>query len=232
MSNPTPYGVPDGQGTPWPQYDQGGASAPTPGAPQGTPGAAYGGGYGGLVTAATGKLPSRAPGTIMIVLGVVMMLIVAPVVFFVAMYTGSQRLADIAVESQAIRNGDSVEVTDSGRYTVVVGNGNADSCTMTDANGQAHSMKPFQGARNVYSLDGLTPGTYKVQCDGMDQKSNLTGMNIGAGDLMSLLGSALIWSTVVGVGGIIVMIIGIVLVVRANRRRRAIRQQAMMSAIG
>ena len=44
--------------------------------------------------------------------------------------------------------------------------------------------------------------------------------------------NGLIWSTVVGVGGTIIMIIGIVLVVKANGRRREIQQQAMMSAIG
>ncbi len=44
--------------------------------------------------------------------------------------------------------------------------------------------------------------------------------------------NGLIWSTVVGVGGTVIMIIGIVLVVKANGRRREIQQQAMMSAIG
>ena len=57
-------------------------------------------------------------------------------------------------------------------------------------------------------------------------------MDFSAGDVTKSGTNGLIWSTVVGVGGTVIMIIGIVLVVKANGRRREIQQQAMMSAIG
>ena len=57
-------------------------------------------------------------------------------------------------------------------------------------------------------------------------------MDVSAGDITKSSTNGLIWSTVVGVSGTIIMIVGIVLVVKANGRRREIRQQAMMSAIG
>ena len=70
MSNP-PYGVPGNQGTPWPQYGDNGAGAPMQGMPmQGGPQNFQGGGYGGPVAMPTVKGPSKAPGIILIVLGV------------------------------------------------------------------------------------------------------------------------------------------------------------------
>ena len=57
-------------------------------------------------------------------------------------------------------------------------------------------------------------------------------MDVSAGDITKSSTNGLIWSSVIGVSGTIIMIIGIVLVVKANGRRREIRQQAMMSAIG
>ena len=41
----------------------------------------------------------------------------------------------------------------------------------------------------------------------------------------------LIWGTVVGVGGLIVMIVGVVLLVKVNGKRRRLAQEAMMAAM-
>ena len=71
-----------------------------------------------------------------------------------------------------------------------------------------------------------------MRCDGLDSGAKLMGLNMSGADVMASTGSAMIWSTVIGVSGIVVLIVGIVLVVRANGKRRAIQQQAMMSAIG
>ena len=56
-------------------------------------------------------------------------------------------------------------------------------------------------------------------------------MPFSGGVLESSARNSLIWSTVVGVTGVGVLILGIVLVARANKRRRDIQVDIMMSGI-
>lgn len=218
MTNPTPYGVPGEQGTPWPQYGQNGA--PAPGVP-----------LGGPVVMPPAKLPSRAPGTLLIVVGVILMIVVAPVVFGVIMVRGFSQIANSTVEGVTVSNGETVEVNATGSYTVMFGSEEADSCALIDSGNNAHEMTAFQGEKAIYSVSGLSAGTYTVNCEGLSKNAVITGMNLAAQDFLSSTTSALLWGTVIGVAGIIMLIIGIVLVVRANTKRQEIRQQTMMSAI-
>ena len=224
MSNPRPYGVPGEQGTPWPQYGQDN-TMPTQG---GYPGAAY---AGPAVTPPT-NLPSRAPGTIMIVLGLLMMLIIAPVVFAVVAFSGLNTETPENVNAVSITNGGTVEVGANGQYTILLGDAEATSCTMTDTDGDVYDMHTFAGVNNYYTATDLPAGTYRIDCEGLPAGAAIAGMDVSGGDITKSSTNGLIWSTVVGVSGTIIMIIGIVLVVKANGRRREIRQQAMMSAIG
>ena len=217
MSNPRPYGVPGEQGTPWPQYGQGGY-----------PGAAY----AGPAVMPPMNLPSRAPGTIMIVLGLLMMLIIAPVIFAVVAFSGLNTETPENVNAVSITNGGTVEVGANGQYTILLGEAEATSCTMTDTDGDVYDMHTFAGVNNYYTATDLPAGTYRIDCEGLPAGADIAGMDVSAGDITKSSTNGLIWSTVVGVSGTIIMIIGIVLVVKANGRRREIRQQAMMSAIG
>ena len=222
MSNPRPYGVPGEQGTPWPQYRQ---DVPAQG---GYPGAAY----AGPAVMPPMNLPSRAPGTIMIVLGLLMMLIIAPVIFAVVAVSGLNTEAPEDVNAVSITNGGTVEVGANGQYTILLGDVEATSCTMTDTDGDVYDMHSFAGINNYYTATDLPAGTYRIDCEGLPAGADIAGMDASAGDITKSSTNGLIWSTVVGVSGTIIMIIGIVLVVKANGRRREIRQQAMMSAIG
>lgn len=224
MSNPRPYGVPGEQGTPWPQYGQDN-TMPTQG---GYPGAAY----AGPAVMPPMNLPSRAPGTIMIVLGLLMMLIIAPVVFAVVAFSGLNTETPENVNAVSITNGGTVEVGANGQYTILLGDVEATSCTMTDTDGDVYDMHTFAGVNNYYTATDLPAGTYRIDCEGLPAGADIAGMDASAGDITKSSTNGLIWSTVVGVSGTIIMIIGIVLVVKANGRRREIRQQAMMSAIG
>ena len=224
MSNPRPYGVPGEQGTPWPQYGQGGT---TP-AQGGYPGAAY----AGPAVMPPMNLPSRAPGTIMIVLGLLMMLIIAPVIFAVVAFSGLNTETPENVNAVSITNGGTVEVGANGQYTILLGEAEATSCTMTDTDGDVYDMHTFAGVNNYYTATDLPAGTYRIDCEGLPAGADIAGMDVSAGDITKSSTNGLIWSTVVGVSGTIIMIVGIVLVVKANGRRREIRQQAMMSAIG
>lgn len=224
MSNPRPYGVPGEQGTPWPQYGQNG-TMPAQG---GYPGAAY----AGPAVMPPMNLPSRAPGTIMIVLGLLMMLIIAPVIFAVVAVSGLNTEAPEDVNAVSITNGGTVEVGANGQYTILLGDAEATSCTMTDTDGDVYDMHSFAGINNYYTATDLPAGTYRIDCEGLPAGADIAGMDASAGDITKSSTNGLIWSSVVGVSGTIIMIIGIVLVVKANGRRREIRQQAMMSAIG
>lgn len=224
MSNPRPYGVPGEQGTPWPQYGQDG-TMPAQG---GYPGAAY----AGPAVMPPMNLPSRAPGTIMIVLGLLMMLIIAPVIFAVVAFSGLNTETPENVNAVSITNGGTVEVGANGQYTILLGEVEATSCTMTDTDGDVYDMHTFAGVNNYYTATDLPAGTYRIDCEGLPAGADIAGMDVSAGDITKSSTNGLIWSSVVGVSGTIIMIIGIVLVVKANGRRREIRQQAMMSAIG
>lgn len=224
MSNPRPYGVPGEQGTPWPQYGQDN-TMPAQG---GYPGAAY----AGPAVMPPMNLPSRAPGTIMIVVGLLMMLIIAPVIFAVVAVSGLNTEAPEDVNAVSITNGGTVEVGANGQYTILLGDVEATSCTMTDTDGDVYDMHSFAGINNYYTATDLPAGTYRIDCEGLPAGADIAGMDASAGDITKSSTNGLIWSSVVGVSGTIIMIIGIVLVVKANGRRREIRQQAMMSAIG
>ena len=224
MSNPRPYGVPGEQGTPWPQYGQDG-TMPAQG---GYPGAAY----AGPAVMPPMNLPSRAPGTIMIVLGLLMMLIIAPVIFAVVAFSGLNTETPENVNAVSITNGGTVEVGANGQYTILLGDAEATSCTMTNTDGDVYDMHTFAGVNTYYTATDLPAGTYRIDCEGLPAGADIAGMDVSAGDITKSSTNGLIWSSVVGVSGTIIMIIGIVLVVKANGRRREIRQQAMMSAIG
>ena len=224
MSNPRPYGVPGEQGTPWPQYGQDG-TMPAQG---GYPGTAY----AGPAVMPPMNLPSRAPGTIMIVLGLLMMLIIAPVIFAVVAFSGLNTETPENVNAVSITNGGTVEVGANGQYTILLGEAEATSCMMTDTDGDVYDMHTFAGVNNYYTATDLPAGTYRIDCEGLPAGADIAGMDVSAGDITKSSTNGLIWSTVVGVSGTIIMIVGIVLVVKTNGRRREIQQQAMMSAIG
>ena len=230
MSNP-PYGVPGDQGTPWPQYGDNGAGAPMQGMPmQGMP--MQGGpqnfqGYGGPA-----PMPIvKAPGTILIVLGVLASFVAAPILFFVLWFQGVTDMAGALAQGATFSNGGTVEVGGAGSYMLQISGGEATTCKMIDSGNNVYDMSPFQSDKSLYYIDGLNNGTYTVRCEGVDQKASMTGMSVSPNDFTNTVGFAFLWSTVVGVTGVVLLIVGIVLVVRAGSKTKELQQQAMMSAM-
>ena len=245
MSN-SPYGVPGDQGTPWPQYGDNGAGAPMQGMPmqgmpmqgmpmqgtpmQGGPQNFQGGGYGGPVAMPTVKGPSKAPGIILIVLGVLASFVAAPILFFVLWFQGVTDMTSALSQGASFSNGGTVEVTGVGSYMIMISGGEATTCKMVDSGNNAYDMSPFQSDKSIYFIDGLNKGTYTVRCEGVDQKASLSGMSMSPNDFTNTVGNSFLWSTVVGVSGVVLLIVGIVLVVRAGSKHKELQQQAMMSA--
>ena len=241
MSNP-PYGVPGDQGTPWPQYGDNGAGAPMQGMPmqgmpmqgmpmQGGPQNFQGGGYGGPAPMPIVKGPSKAPGTILIILGVLASFVAAPILFFVLMFQGITGIAENMAAGTVVSNGGNIEVGANGSYTVSLSPDKASSCALINASNQSFEMKQLQGSAEVYYLDGLAQGTYKIQCQGLSSNARITGLPASGEDMVSSTSGAFLWSTVVGVTGVVLLIVGIVLVVRAGSKTKELQQQAMMSAM-
>ena len=226
MSNP-PYGVPGNQGTPWPQYGDNGAGAPMQGMPmqgmpmQGGPQNFQGGGYGGPAPMPIVKGPSKAPGTILIVLGVLASFVAAPILFFVLWFQGVADMGDALAKGADFSNGGTVEVSGAGSYMLQITGGQATTCKMIDSGNNVYDMSPFQSNKSIYFIDGLNNGTYTVRCEGVDQKASMTGMSISPNDFASTVGFAFLWSTVVGVTGVVLLIVGIVLVVRAGSKTKS-----------
>ena len=236
MSNPS-YGVPGDQGTPWPQYGGNGAGAPMQGMPmqgmpmQGGPQNFQGGGYGGPAPMPIVKGPSNAPGVILIVLGVLASFVAAPILFFVLMFQGITGIAENMAAGTVVSNGGNIEVGANGSYTVSLSPDKASSCALINASNQSFEMKQLQGSAEVYYLDGLAQGTYKIQCQGLSSTARITGLPASGEDMVSSTSGAFLWSTVVGVSGVVLLIVGIVLVVRAGSKRKELQQQAMMQAM-
>ena len=88
MSNPSSYGSSGGANTPWPQYGE------NVDVPQDYPGAADqgyagspGAGYGSPIVELP-PMPSRAPGITTLVIGIVAMLVIAPITLVVTLIAG------------------------------------------------------------------------------------------------------------------------------------------------
>lgn len=234
MSTPTPDDgnrapfagqQPDQPATPWPQYGQ--QAAPD------QSGSAYGQQAVPAAYAAPPQLPSRAPGVLCIVLGLVLMIIVAPVVFFsTAVSSITDEFSNAASGVQRLSNGGGVTLeSQDGYFLQVVPPDTATACSLTDSGGQSYAMQKQDSSGSLFSAEGLRPGSYTVECAGASDTATFIGLPFSGDILQNSARSSLIWSTVVGVTGVGVLILGIVLVVRANKRRRDIQVDIMMSGV-
>ena len=230
MSHP-PYGSSGGQSTPWPQYGENVGGVPQ-GYPGGGPQGYADGGYVAPTPVVMPPMPSRASGIVALILGIVMMVLIAPIVFFTTMAVGVTSSAEDLSNSGALGNGTSVTVTDKGNYSVMIGEGSASSCALVDSNNKSYTLDPYEGSNTVFSASDLPVGTYKIQCQGLTPGAQVAGFNGSANQLVNkAIVMPFIWGTVVGVGGLIVMIVGIVLLVNVNGKRRRLVQEAMMAAM-
>lgn len=247
MSTPTPDDgnrapfagqQPDQPATPWPQYgqqaapDQSGSAYGQQAAPEQS-GSANGQQAVPAAYAAPPQLPSRVPGVLCIVLGLVLMIIVAPVVFFsTAVSSITDEFSNAAAGVQRLSNGGGVTLeSQDGYFLQVVPPDTATACSLTDSGGQSYAMQKQDSSGSLFSAEGLRPGSYTVECAGASDTATFIGLPFSGDILQNSARSSLIWSTVVGVAGVGVLVLGIVLVVRTNKRRRDIQVDIMMSGI-
>ena len=187
-----------------------GPSAVNP-APQGYAGSPY----GAPAPVAMPKLPGRGGAVTMIILGIVLMIIVAPIVVLAMVITSASGAPGQSVEGGTKENGDIVTVTADGHY-MVWGTG---------------GKEPYDGHDDAYVASDVPAGDYKLDCDGISASESITGYNTTPEVMTKVVFAPLLWGSGVGVTGLIVLIVGIVLLVKVNGKRRRITQEAMMSAV-
>lgn len=227
--------VPSTKSTPWPQYGQLADDAATASSPptftghpdpQGAhapgPGRTYPG-TSGIYGQNLPKLPSRKPAASVLILGIVITFVVSPLVFL-SMVIGQTGIMDRAGTARTLTNGDTVTIDGSGAYYVVPSHVDVYSCTLTGTDQVAHQMEAVPVTVGFQIFD-LPAGDYVITCEG-EGSFTLEGMNfMSETDLVTVGASALGAGTLTGLAGIVIAVIGIVLLVRVNRRRRKVFAQ-------
>ncbi|MDI9588809.1 MAG: hypothetical protein QM234_07635 [Acidobacteriota bacterium] len=183
----------------------------------GQPGYGQGGQQG---SAPLKELPGRGGSIALIVIGLVLMLIISPAVFFISMAVSATSAID-PDNLPLYSNGDTVTVSESGTFTLIGDSERgAPDCTLWGDSGD-YPMDVFStGGQEVAMVEGVPAGTYQLECANADGMQ-MIGMDGGFVDnIAGKIKPALIAASVIGVVGLILLIWGIVKLVKVNRERR------------
>ena len=214
-----------------PSYGPAGQQSAMPANGTSYPGAAVPQGYGAPAPVAMPKLPGRGGAVTTLVLGVVLMVIIAPIVFFATMIAGVAGTNSNQVKGGPTDNGSVVTVTADGDFTVQ-GDAHKDpACSLIGADGKSYKLESYAGSDEVYAASGVPAGSYQLKCDGIASTEQINAFNASPEVIAKVFLMPFVWGTIVGVVGLIVLIVGIVLLVKVNGKRRRITQEALMSAL-
>ena len=203
-----------------PSYGPAGQQSAMPANGTSYPGAAAPQGYGAPAPVAMPKLPGRGGAIATLVCGVVLMIVIAPIVFFATMIAGG-----------ATANGSVVTVTADGDFTVMASSSKDPACSLVGADNKSYKLEPYAGSGNTYVASGVPAGSYQLKCDGIASTEKINAFNASPEVIAKVFAMPFLWGTIVGVVGLIVLIVGIVLLVKVNGKRRRITQEALMSAL-
>lgn len=169
-------------------------------------------------------LPSRAGAIWTIVLGAVMMLIIAPVVMLIVLFNGIglDRFSDGSLQTT---NGGTVVVDDTGVIGVSPVTSVTASCTLISESGNEILMSEALDGTSVVVARDVAPGTYTVQCADLPQGEMMIVFDgTILGSLVTTTVSSFAWASAIGVGGLVVLILGVVWLVRRNKAVNTIRR--------
>ncbi|WP_115726629.1 hypothetical protein [Actinomyces culturomici] len=222
------YGAQNPQAGTAPQgpYGAQAPSQPYGQSPYGAPGYGYPRAGGPGYPAPAAPLPGRVGPILTMIGGVVVALIIAPVALFLGVL-GGMNIGSLIESMDQVSSGSTVTVDSSGSYLVATESTNVYSCSLDGAGG-VHQMEGV-GKGTFYSSN-LEPGSYTLTCEG-EGTSQLYGITGLSADSITKAGmSGLIWGTVVGLLGVVLFIVGIVWLVRVNRKRQEIQRRAYGSS--
>lgn len=179
------------------------------------------------------ELPGRGLPITLIVLGIVTMLIIAPIVFIGGVAVGSISgvLDNFDPENgSTVTNGATVEVDSMGFYGVVVtGSADGATCALDGENGTVDLPREESGSAGQGTLfmgENLPAGTYELQCENLPDGAQLIALDSAlVSNVFSAVGKSTLAAGVVGLIGLALMIWGIVKLVKVNKRRREMMLQ-------
>jgi len=221
-SRPDPYGQQSGR--PGPYGQQPGTPAPYGAPGYGGPGYGAPGGYG-----PTGQRPRRTGPILMIVIAALAM-IAAPIVGFVAAVGSAGDAIGGLDNAVAITNGGSAQLPGDAERVVYFQDTDIDgagvTCVVTDPGGQEVATSPYTFGVEGADTGGISfttggGGAYTVECDlPADAGSQLLVAPPLDVSTLASAGVAFLVGLAVGFVAFVVLIIGIVWLVRVNRRAR------------
>jgi hypothetical protein len=205
------------QGYGQPGYGQQGQSG------YGQPG--YAGGYGG---APQGRRPSRKGAVITLVIGALLM-VLGPVVGFAVVATGGAgAISDIANDGVTVSNPGTVDLPADAERVIYPDDLASDSnftCEVAGPDGQpvstAEAASGVQAALYGVAFTTGEAGTYSIECD-LASSGNQTLLVTPPLDVDELIGAGIAFLIGLGVGfiGFVLLIIGIIWLVRVNKKIR------------
>lgn len=185
------------------------------------------------------QLPTRTPAVVVTIIGLVLMLLIAPFVFFGGFIydqgTNIEETINSGLTRSSIQNGAEVSVETSGIVALeITPPANDARCTLT-RDGQSYEFarevydddSNYMPTSTVMSIVGVDEGKYEVQCEGLPDTATLTVVDVSI--IASAAKSAvvfIIWATVVGGIGFVMMVAGLIWLVVINRQRARLYYEA------
>lgn len=186
-------------------------------------------GYGAPAPVAAPTLPGRGRAVTTLILGVVLMVVIAPIVTFAMMFAALAGTEGGSIKGGTTANDGVVTVTADGHFMV---RGDADknpSCSLIGAN-VSYELVPYEREEGVYMASDVPEGSYRLDCTAIPSTDSIVAYNATPEVVRDTFTMPFLWGSIVGVVGVIVLIVGIVLLVKVNGKRRLIMREAMMRA--
>lgn len=204
------------------QYGQSGQPVPPAYGQQGY-GQPYGGAPRGGYVAPIQELPGRGLPIALIIIGIILMIVVAPIAGFAGVLPKVISTVENS-ESLYYNPGDTVTIDESGSFSIISQDGQTiPNCELT-GDGGTYSFEPQNIEGQSLGFVAQVPaGQYTLECD---ETPSAPFMGLGGevfGSATQGLIHGFIIASVVGVIGLIVLIWGIVKLVKVNRKRREIQ---------
>lgn len=180
-----------------------------------------GGNYGGFESTVQ-VLPSRAGSIWMIVIGVLMAIVLAPGVLFGTAFYKLMNIYDTSATEILVSPGSEVTIDENGSLDLVpVGEGSAGDCALVDTDGTEHGMD-YVSAYDSYSISGLEVGQYTLECENSVGVEFVSITNEQFSSLLGTIYRTFGVSTIIGIAGLVIAVVGIVKLSGVNQRRREI----------
>lgn len=183
-----------------------------------------------------GKLPGRGWPITLVVVGAVLAFIAAPLIFFGSIVAGTLNSLGQKEIDQFNQKGNVREAVFEAGDTIMVGVSPADGqwkCVATGPQGVQLQLRSEEKAAASSSFlaqaEAKTAGKYAIRCDS-GNNTQIKSMFLVTPKLIrgafSGVGYGLLWSSIVGVVGLVMFIVGLVWLVRVNRARRTLMGHA------